>query len=108
MPHSARRVFLALLAVFCLATPSLGCVRSNSSSSLRGRAVVSPDGETYLVVDDDNGGGCGPIRVDGKVWKYPIGSPGPIAAGNHVIACGGEIEFVVPTGKTFHFDYWGP
>ena len=60
---------------------------------LRGKSVRSIDGKTYLVVDDDNGGGCGPILVDGRKWPHPFHSPGPIEPGVHKIECGGAIEF---------------
>jgi hypothetical protein len=75
---------------------------------LRGCIVPSTDGQTYLVVDDDNGGACGPIEVDGKPWKHPIHAAGLINPGTHTIACGGEIGFEIRKGTTFHFDYWGP
>jgi hypothetical protein len=75
---------------------------------LRGRVELSKDGRTYLVVADDNGGGCGPILVDGKRWLPAIGAPGSIAPGDHTISCGGDIQFHIDSGKTFHFDYWGP
>lgn len=75
---------------------------------LRGKVSPSPDGKTYLAVVDDNGGGCGPIRVDGEVWPHPIGQAGLIAPGEHRIECGGEIVFTIPPGVVFQFDYWGP
>jgi hypothetical protein len=77
-------------------------------SHLRGSTKTSPDGGTYLAVDDNNGGGCAPILVDGKPWPHPIGQPGAINPGPHHIECGGSIEFVIPNGVIFHFDYWGP
>jgi hypothetical protein len=75
---------------------------------LRGKSERSVDAKTYLVVDDDNGGGCGPILVDGRNWPHPIHSPGPIEPGVHKIECGGAIEFEIRQGTTFHFNYWGP
>lgn len=75
---------------------------------VHGTAKPSRDGKTYLVVMDDNGGGCGPILVDGKKWKYRINEAGPIAPGVHTIKCGGDIQFEVTAGTTYHFDYWGP
>lgn len=75
---------------------------------LRGHAEPSGDGRTYLVVDDDNGGQCGPLLVDGKRWRQALHASGPISPGPHTIACGGELEFSVDSGTTFHFDYWGP
>lgn len=93
-----------LLAVLVALTGTVGC----RDRELRGYSKPSRDGQTYLVVDDDNGGGCGPILVDGKRWPHPIHTPGPIAPGEHVIGCGGEIRFGIKAGMIFHFDYWGP
>lgn len=81
---------------------------SKRKSELRGYTVPSPDGKTYLVVDDNNGGGCGPILLDGKKWDYALHSPGPVKPGLRKIECGGEIQFEIKEGVTFHFDYWGP
>lgn len=75
---------------------------------LRGKISNSSDKKTYLIIEDDNGGQCGGIYVDGKKWPHAIGEKGPIEAGMHTIECGAKIEFNIPAGKTFHFDYWGP
>ena len=75
---------------------------------LRGSVTQSSDGKTYLAVVDDNGGKCGPIIVDGKLWPYKIGEAGPIAPGSHKIECGGWVNFKIPQGVVFRFDYWGP
>ena len=77
-------------------------------SDLRGSFAASKDGKTYLAVVDDNGGHCGRIKVDGKVWSYPIGQAGPIDAGHHTIECGGEISFDIRKGVVYKFKYWGP
>lgn len=75
---------------------------------LRGSVSPSPDGETWLAVVDDNGGHCGPIRVDGYIWPHDIGVAGKIAPGEHEIDCGGSIRFTIPAGVIYSFDYWGP
>ncbi len=75
---------------------------------LRGSVSDSPDGATYLAVVDDNGGKCGPIRVDGIVWPHKLGEPGRVSPGHHTIECGGKISFEIPKGVVFRFDYWGP
>jgi hypothetical protein len=90
-----------ILAAAIFAT---GC----DDGELRGRTDDSKDGKTYLIVADDNGGHCGPIRVDGKVWPHALNVPGAVAPGDHRIECGGEIEFRIDSGKTFRVDYWGP
>lgn len=70
--------------------------------------MKSEDGNTYLSIVDDNGGKCGPIKIDGKVWPYRIDQAGPIAPGIHTIECGSKIEFEIPPRVVFKFDYWGP
>ena len=82
---------------------------SCSDGELRGNSVTSPDGKTYLVVDEV-WGSCDTIWVDGQKWPAVTHAPHPISPGPHVISCGkgGEIEFEIRAGTTFHFDYWGP
>ena len=92
---------------FCCFLTAITIASGCNQRELRGRGLPSPDGKTYLVVEDANGGG-GPIIVDGKRWPHSIHAPGVIAPGHHVIACGGEIGFVIKEGHTFYFDYWGP
>ncbi len=91
---------------FCvlLLVALVGC----RSHDLRGSYKSSPDGKTYLAVVDDNGGHCGPIRVDGKLWLHKIGETAPVEPGRHTISCGGEIAFNIPKGVVYRFDYWGP
>lgn len=83
---------------------------------LRGYTEPSEDGQTYLVVLDDNGGGCGSIFLNGKVWPHPIGGKGLITPGSQELDCRDPssfiedqgIGFVVEKGTVFYFDYWGP
>ena len=74
----------------------------------RGKVSPSPDGETYFAVIDDNGGHCGPMKLDGALWQHPIGERAKVQPGKHTIECGGSITFEVPKGVVFEFDYWGP
>ena len=105
MHKTSRRIlFLLFCCLLLTATIITGC----KERVLRGHVVASADGQTYLVVEDNNGGGCGPIMVDGKKWPHPLHVPGIIRPGSHVIACGGEIGFEIRKGTIFHFDYWGP
>jgi hypothetical protein len=93
--------------VACLlvvAVTGVSCVRRNT----RGWWEHSPDSKTYLVIDDDNKTACGQVEVDGKPWPHAIHQRGAIEPGPHTIRCGGVIEFEIPTGVVFHFDYWGP
>ena len=89
---------------------ALAVAASCSDRALRGTSEPSTDGGTYLVVDEDNGGQCGQIMVDGQEWPVPLHEPHPVSAGVHVISCGDSAgtEFTVEEGTTFHFDYWGP
>ena len=81
---------------------------SCSGEHLRGEASRSSDGQTYLAIVDDNGGHCGPIKVDGQPWPYALGKAGPISPGEHTIECGISTAFSVPAGMIFKFNYWGP
>ena len=96
-----------MIRAIVLATALSVCVAC-THSHLRGSTIPSQDGNTYLAVMDDNGGKCGPIRVDGRVWPYSIGQAGRIEPGSHTIECGGSMQFDVPKGVVFKFDYWGP
>ncbi|HEU5181450.1 MAG TPA: hypothetical protein VFW45_11700 [Candidatus Polarisedimenticolia bacterium] len=75
---------------------------------LRGRVEASSDGGTYLVIEDGNGGACGPLRVDGKLWPHTLYETGAIAPGRHEVECGTRIAIEIEKGTTFHVDYWGP
>lgn len=108
---------MSLRAWVLFACIAVGAVACSRHSDLRGNWAASSDGKTYLVVDDDNGGGCGPMFVDGHTWGYPIGKPAEISSGVHTIHCGPPpkspassqgIEFNIPNGVVYHFNYWGP
>ena len=75
---------------------------------LRGSVTPSKDGRTYLTAVDDNGSACSTFLLDGKPWPYKINQPGLVSPGRHRIECGGWIEFDIPDGVVFKFDYWGP
>ena len=92
------------LAIALLALALSAC----DDGHLRGSVEQSPDGETYLAVMDDNGGQCGPIKVDGAIWPHKIGESGRIAPGAHRIECGTSVSFEIPQGVVFRFNYWGP
>jgi hypothetical protein len=97
----------ALLVMCILLVANIaGCAKRE----LRGKSVHSSDGKTYLVIDDDNRGVCGPIEIDDQEWPHPIHEAGEVKAGLHYISCGHatKIEFKIEPGSTFHFDYWGP
>lgn len=97
-PHLLR------LSVVTVAVFLGGC----GDGDLRGSTSVSKDGRTYFVVADVDGGGCGPVLVDGKPWPYPQHAAGPIQPGVHAIKICTEMPFEVAAGTTYSFDYWGP
>jgi hypothetical protein len=77
---------------------------------LRGTWKPSPDGKTYLVVDDDYGGDR-PLVLDGHPWTAKKGVAAPISPGVHVLGRRGidsGCSFEARAGMTFRFDYWGP
>lgn len=75
-------------------------------SHLRGSTKNSDDGKTYLRFVQSNG--CAQMTVDGKIWRHGLGEVGEIEAGMHTVDCNGQIQFVIPKGVVFSFDYWGP
>ena len=80
----------------------------DATYELRGRYIESIDGKTYLVIEDNNGGECGPIYVDRKIWSHGLNEKGEVQPGRHSIECGTGNSFVVKEGTTFYFNYWGP
>jgi len=94
---------LAILVFFtaCLASCS-------GDDHLRGDVSLSDDGKTYFTVIEDNGEYCYPIELDGNVWGHKLGEIMEIAPGIHTIEACGEIQFEIPEGAVFKFDYWGP
>lgn len=99
-----------MIAVIVLALFTLPACTTNYD--LRGSYKPSADGKTYLIVDDNDGGGCGPIMVDRVVWPHGIGKRGAVQPGIHEIECGHffdmGIKFEVKTGVVYRFNYWGP
>jgi hypothetical protein len=96
------------LLVCALALPLLLGVTCGSGPVSRGEVSPSGNGKTYLVVDDDNGGGCGPVLVDGTPWGHALHTPGEISPGTHIIESCASLSFEVAAGTTFRFNYWGP
>jgi hypothetical protein len=81
------------------------------NGDIRGSASSSADGRTYLAIDDDNGGHCGGLIVDGHEWPHELHAPGAVEPGLHRIACGdtmNSLGVTVKAGTTYHFNYWGP
>lgn len=76
-----REAWIAMLIVLAMLFV-VGCRKD-----LRVITKKSIDGKTYLAILDDNGGGCGPIRIDGVVWDFPLDSLREIDPGLHQIDC---------------------
>jgi hypothetical protein len=104
MTVPAKPVPFRMIALTALSMVMTSC----SDGHLRGSVSPSPDGLTYLAIDDDDGGLCGPILVDGVGWQHPIGAPARVEPGVHTIECGGQLSFEIPAGVVFRFNYWGP
>jgi hypothetical protein len=100
---TTHRIGVTILTII-LSTVSIGCEQSD----LRGSWKKSKDGKTYLIVADNNGGGC-LLLVDGKPWTHRVGEWVLIEPGKHNIACGyGDFPFVIQDGFVYKFRYWGP
>lgn len=80
----------------------------NATYELRGKYKSSPDGETYLIIEDDNGGLCGPLFVDNKKWPHSLNNKGKVEPGDHTIECGTWMGITIQEGTTYYFNYWGP
>ncbi|HEU4532496.1 MAG TPA: hypothetical protein VFS00_00215 [Polyangiaceae bacterium] len=112
MVCGSRRRLGAALFWFALASALVAC---RGRSHLRGNEEPSPDGKTYLAVDEVAFTGCA-LFLDKKPWPHPLRAAGPIAPGTHYLECraeGGvpgeaEVGFIVAPGRVFHFSYWGP
>lgn len=101
-------VLLVALVAFFFLTKSSGPKDPDAIYELRGRYKSSEDGKTYLVIEDDNGGKCGPLYVDQKLWSHGIGAKGEVLPGEHSIECGTWMGVDIKEGTTYFFDYWGP
>ena len=99
---------MGFLRLLCLALAVTFPLSACDDGHLRGSVTPSSDGNTYLSVVDDNGGGFGPIIVDGALWPFKIGEPGAISPGRHTLECGSSMEVDIPAGVVFEFEYWGP
>ncbi|VXC05724.1 conserved hypothetical protein [Pseudomonas sp. 8BK] len=100
---------LVLLAIiFAIVTEHILSLDPDATYELRGRYKESSDGKTYLVIEDDNGGQCGPLLVDKKEWPYDLNQKGQVEPGEHSIECGTGMEIIIKEGKTYYFNYWGP
>lgn len=80
----------------------------DATYELRGRYKSSQDGKTYLVIEDNNGGQCGPLLVDKKEWQHDFNVKGEVEPGEHIIECGTSVGIIIKGSSTYFFDYWGP
>lgn len=101
------RVFAAIIAALAMAFLVGACTHRD----IRGSSSPSPDGKTYLVIDDDNGGHCGGLLIDDNAWQHALHAAGQVQPGVHQVACGepsNGLAVRVDSGTTYHFNYWGP
>ena len=81
---------------------------ADATYEFRGRYKPSTDGKTYLVIEHDNGGGCGSLSVDGNRWPHRLHEAGEVMPGMRTIQCGGKIDIEIRPGNIYYFNYWGP
>ncbi|WP_296270472.1 hypothetical protein [Pseudomonas sp. UBA6323] len=97
-------LFMALVALLI----NIAARDTEATYELRGRYKPSVDGKTYLVIEDDNGGHCGTLSVDGAPWPHRPHEPGEIKPGIRAIRCGAAVDLEIKPGNIYYFDYWGP
>lgn len=111
---TARRVLNVCGALSLLVPLVLGvwwCL-AEPREHFRGETVESPDGLTYLSVEETPFDDC-ELVVDGSIWPEAVGVAAPIEPGVHTVGCAplntsALVEFEAPRGFVFHLDYWGP
>ena len=87
-------------------------ISSCSDGELRGYEEISTDQKTYLVIEEDKGGGSiSEVYIDNKLWEHSVGEKALIEPGTHTIGHSAEscnIRFFIKDKTVFHFNYWGP
>lgn len=99
---------MPVLVLLVIAVPQILGKDPDATYELRGRYKTSVDGKTYLVIEDDNGGKCGPLYVNENIWPHALNSKGEVEPGQHSIECGAGIRVYIKEGTIYYFDYWGP
>lgn len=116
MMRALKYLLITLGAVLCSALViavafllvSIASTDTDATYELRGRYKPSTDGKTYLVIEHDNGGGCGALSIDDERWPHQLHEAGEIMPGTRTIKCGGEIYIEIKPGNIYYFNYWGP
>ena len=102
-----KKTIATLLTLILLGTGVY--LYSCRNRDLRGWWKNSPDGKTYLVIEESDGSSANnPCTLDGKLWLYANGQAGEIEPGIHELRCPMNVGFSVKPGVEYHFDYWGP
>jgi hypothetical protein len=92
-----RKLFL-MVAMVLFAIVAITLLRFEPTKTLRGYSWRTHDGNTYLIVVDDDSRNDIQHVLDGKAWPHPINHRGPITPGAHKLD---QTEFVVlPGGET--------
>jgi hypothetical protein len=79
-------------------------------TSFATRTTTSPDGGTFLVIDDSDTV-CSSIRIDDEPWQHRLHESGEIEPGRHTITCDDRthpFRISVEQGKTLYVTYWRP
>ena len=101
-------LLILLLAITLLFTFNYLSKDPDATYELRGRYKPSQDNKSYLVIEDNNGGQCGPLYVNNKKWPHSVNIKGETSPGEHLIECGSSVVVNIKQGNTYYFDYWGP
>ena len=102
-------ILLVLILIICaIVAEHIFSLDPDATYELRGRYKESSDGKTYLVIEDNNGGQCGPLLVDNNEWPHSLNEKGRVDPGEHSIECGTSMEVLIKEGTTYYFNYWGP
>ena len=101
-------ILIPFSVILVIAVPQILSKDPDATYELRGRYKPSTDGKTYLVIEDNNGGKCGPLYVDQKIWPHSLNNAGEIKPGDHIIECGVDNGIYIKEGTIYYFDYWGP
>jgi hypothetical protein len=63
--------------------------------------VPSNDGQTYILIKDDNNESCHPLVVNGKRWEHPYNIPVSVSPGIYKLTCKlNELEITIEQGVT--------
>jgi hypothetical protein len=63
--------------------------------------VPSNDGQTYILIKDDNNESCHPLIVNGERWEHPYNIPVLVSPGIYSLTCKiNDLEITIEQGVT--------